>query len=279
MFSKQFGGFTAFVAIWASSAAAQVAPTAGTATGTAAPATFNQLPAGSYYQPSPGTFYQLPVSNAPQTNAPPLGSPGTLNSMQQPMGNYGAGAGRGTYPAPQVFGGAAPDPSAAGLPATQSAGSVTGPGGMQTMRFGTSAPAPTNLPPPPRSVLAGPEGSRKLQSLSGEHLYLDGGLKVKLAGVLFPPGAEGNPVRSAIREIVRTNYFFVEREQGSPPLGDSECRAWVTLPDGRNLAMELLRTGLVRLSRTASFRTTEERDALFAAEEYAHRQSAGLWAK
>lgn len=251
---------------------AQVAATAAS-TATAAPVAAPQLPPGNYLQgPGSSDYYQVPTLTPPSANQ---GTPAAATPMNvQPQAPYGGGT-TGGLGFPSQGGGTA-------LPTgpTPAAGTISGPQGLQVRRFGISGGgAGVGGAPPPRSVMAGPEGSRKLQSLSGDHLYLDGGLRVKLAGVIVPPGAEGNPVRSAVRDLVRTNYFFVEREQGSPPFGDTDSRAWVNLPDGRNLSLELIARGLVRVSRQSSFRTTEERDALFNAEDEARRHATGVWSK
>lgn len=265
--SKTIGWLAGLFVVLATAAAAQVAPS-GVSTGTAAPAA---LPPGSYIQPTPGgQYYQLPVNSNLSQGAGGVSYP---TAYPQPAAGSGGLVAPG-YPAQQ---GGTPAP---GVPAASPAGTISSPQGMQIRRFGTGASAAVpNLPAPPPSVMAGPAGSRKLQSISGERIYMDGGMRVKLAGILFPPGDAGAPVRAAIRNIVRTNYFFIEREQGSPPFGDAECRAWVNLPDGRNLSVELVSLGLVRVSRQATFRSTEERDALFAAEDYARREGLGAWGK
>ncbi len=116
-------------------------------------------------------------------------------------------------------------------------------------------------------------------SISGETLYLDGGLRVRLAGIIFPPGKAGNQTRNTIKELVRTNYLYIHDEVGGPPRGDRNYRAWMYLPDGRSLGLELVTRGVAAVSSAASFRTDGERSAFFTAQRGARTSSLGIWGK
>lgn len=157
--------------------------------------------------------------------------------------------------------------------------SAVSPAGYSVTRYRQAGPPPPPTGPQPAAAELAPPGTRKLQSLSGERLYLDGGIRVKLAGIVFPKGAAGNPTRAAIKDTIRTAYLQMQPADNSPPRGDAEYTVWLTLPNGRDVSLELVSRGVAAVSHAASFRTTEERGQFIAAETDAKNRRLGIWAR
>jgi hypothetical protein len=212
---------------------------------------------------TPQPIYVLPVSPSQPTNWSAIPGPSTI----APQGG--------------VYGGMTlPQPGATVAPVApaQPGGGIWAPGAPQVKQFSMrAASVPSNLPPPPPSLLPGPEGTYRLESMSGERLYLTGGLKTKLAGIVFPKGPVATQLRTTLREIVRTASLFVHPEAGSPPVGDENFRAFLKFNDGRDLARELVSRGLATVSARAYFPTTSDRDLILAAQTKARQAKLGVW--
>lgn len=263
------------------------APATRTSTATRAPATQRTTPAR-----------QAPVRQTPAPAAPATPTPGAnvpqpaATVTPQPIYVLPGGSGQppnwSAIPGPStmvpqggVYGGMTmPQPGSAVAPAApaQPGGAIWAPTAPAVKQFTIGSTAmPANLTPPPPSILPGPEGTYRLESMSGERLYLTGGLKTKLAGIVYPKGVVASQLRTTLRELVRTASMFVKPEAGSPPVGDDNFRAFLKFTDGRDLSRELVARGLATVNARSYFQTPEERDQMLAAQLKARQAKLGVW--